>query len=93
MHRWLGVIPVCMAILSALGQSAPSSQYQPGTIMSATVHHNSGEHDTDVTQYDVSVKVGDTTYLVLYTPPRVKRTGPVLQRETAKSFEETYARR
>ncbi len=69
MHRWLGVILVYVAVLPAEGQTEPSSKYQPGTIMAATVHQNSGEQDTDVTRYDVSVKVGDTTYLALYTPP------------------------
>ena len=39
------------------------------TITAVTAHQSPGQHDTDVTQYDVSVKVGITTYVVLFTPP------------------------
>lgn len=55
-------------VLCALGQT-PSSKYQPGTITAVTAHQSPGHHETDVTQYDVSVKVGNTTYVVLFTPP------------------------
>jgi hypothetical protein len=68
MRKWLGVILFCVAILSALGQTA-SSKYQPGTIMAVTAHQTPGQHDANITQYDVSVRVGDTTYVVLYMPP------------------------
>jgi hypothetical protein len=54
--------------LSAPGQT-PSSNYQPATIMVVTAHQSPGQPGTDVTQYDVSVKVGNTTYVVLFTPP------------------------
>lgn len=67
MRGWLCVILMCVAALSASGQ-APSSKYQPGTITSVKPRQSPGQHDTDVTQYDVSVKVGDITYVVLYTP-------------------------
>ena len=32
-------------------------------------HHSSGAPNADVPQYDVSVKVGDSVYVVLYTQP------------------------
>jgi hypothetical protein len=67
MRSWFGVLLVCVAALSAVGQT-PSSKYQPGTIMAVTAHRGPGQPDADVTQYDVSVKVGNTTYVVLYTP-------------------------
>ena len=67
MRRWPGVI-LGMAVLSAFSQTS-SPKYQPGTIMDVTEHHNSAQHDTDVRQYDVSVKVANTTYVVLFTPP------------------------
>jgi hypothetical protein len=67
MRRWPGVILVCISVLSALGQTS-SSRFQPGTVMAVTEHHNSGQHDTDVRQYDVSVKVGNATFVVLFTP-------------------------
>jgi hypothetical protein len=68
MSRCLGVILVWVAFLSALGQT-PSSNYQPGTIMAVKARHNPAKPDTDVTQYEVSVKVENATYLVLFTPP------------------------
>ena len=73
MRRCLGVMLVCVAVLSALGQP-PSSNYQPATIMVVTAHQSPGQSGTDVTQYNVSVKVGDTTYVVLFTPPNGSNT-------------------
>ena len=73
MRRCLGAIMVCVAVLSAFGQ-APSSKYQPGTIMAVTARQSPGQPDTDVTQYEVSVKVGNTTYVVLFTPPNGSTT-------------------
>src|SRR5271167_1721287 len=73
MHRWLGAILLCVAVLSGFGQT-PSSRYQPGTIMAVTAHQSPGQHGTDVTQYDVSLRVGNMTYVVLYTPPNGANT-------------------
>ena len=60
MRRWLSVILFGVAALPALGQT-PSSKYQPGTIMAVSAHQSSGQAN-EVTRYDVSVKVGNTTY-------------------------------
>src|SRR5215469_13936879 len=49
----------------ALSQNS-SSEYQPGTIMKAVRHPSTGGQSQ---QYEVSVKVLDTVYTVLYTPP------------------------
>ncbi len=67
MHKWIGVVLFCVAIVSAPGQT-PSPRYQPGTIMAVTRHQSPEQHDGTVTQYDVSLKVGGMTYVVLYTP-------------------------
>ena len=48
----------------ALSQN--SSEYQPGTIMKAVRHPSTGGQSQ---QYEVAVKVLDTVYTVLYTPP------------------------
>ena len=67
-HRQLGVILLCVSALVALGQS-PSSKYQPGTITAVTAHQNApGDSGEDVARYDVSVKIGNVLYVVLYTP-------------------------
>ena len=53
--------------LTALGQTS-SSDFQPATVMAVAAHPKTGQAD-EVARYDVSVKVGDTMYVVLYTPP------------------------
>jgi hypothetical protein len=45
-----------------------SSKYQPATITSVTPHPRT-PGEPDVARYDVTVKVGNTVYVVLYTPP------------------------
>lgn len=65
---------ICAASLSAMGQT-PQPNYQRGTITAVTAHQNtSGESSRDVVQYDVSVKVGNTNYVVLFTPPNGSNT-------------------
>jgi hypothetical protein len=73
MRRCLNAILVWVAVLPVLGQT-PSSNYQPGTIMAVTAHQSPGQSEADITQYDVSVKVANTTYLVLFTPPNGSNT-------------------
>jgi hypothetical protein len=66
MRRLIGVIGLCLLTLTALGQS--TSKYQVATITEVKPHQNSGTGASDIVSYDVSVKVGDTIYVVLYTP-------------------------
>ena len=68
MHRYLGLILMCTSALPIVAQT-PSAKYQPGTITAVTVHRSApGENNGDVTRYDVSVKVRNVVYVVLYTP-------------------------
>ena len=68
MLKHTGVILICIAALASLGQTS-SAKYQPGTITAVTVHQSApGEGSADVTRYDVSVKVRNVVYLVLFTP-------------------------
>ena len=68
MHKRLIATLICMSALSTLGQTR-SSKYQPGTITAVTVHQSApGEKSGDVTRYDVSVKVRNVVYVVLYEP-------------------------
>jgi hypothetical protein len=60
-------ICICLATLPALGQSA--AKYQVGTITDVKPHRAAAEAGSDVISYDVSVRVADTIYQVLYTPP------------------------
>ncbi len=70
MHRlMIFVVLFCGASVSAFAQ-ASSSQWQRGTITAVTTHrYGSTERASDTAQYDVTVKVGDTIYVVLYAPP------------------------
>lgn len=58
------IVIALSAIPMALSQN--SSQYQPGTIMKVVKHPSATGQNQ---QYDVSVKVLNTMYTVLYTPP------------------------
>lgn len=63
------LILICGIALAVSGQTS-SSKYQPGTITDVIVHqHGNSPGGDDVTRYDVSVKIGNTEYVVLYTPP------------------------
>ena len=69
MREWFTIILLCIATVRAPCQMT-SSEYQPGTIMKVTTHQRApGELDDHIARYDVEVKVGNTVYLVLYTPP------------------------
>ena len=67
MRRLIGVIALCLLTFSALCQSA--SKWQIATITEVKPHPAAGDDASDPTSYDVSVKVGDTIYVVLYTQP------------------------
>jgi len=67
MTKW-----VCVFLLSVatVFSQTSGSKYEPGTITAVTPHQTApGEPDGSVARYDVSVKVGNTVYVVLYTPP------------------------
>jgi hypothetical protein len=67
MLRPVGLFLICSTMFPAFGQS--TSKYQVGTITEVRAHQAAGSGTFDVANYDVSVKVGDTIYVVLYTPP------------------------
>jgi len=66
MLRLLGPFLVFLTLLPAFGQS--TSKYQVGTITEVKAHQSAGSGTSDAASYDVSVKVGDTIYVVFYTP-------------------------
>ena len=67
MRRLICLICICLGTLPAICQSA--SKYQVGTIIDVKTHQEIVDASSDVVRYDVSLKVADTIYLVLYTPP------------------------
>ena len=70
MLKHLSLILIGVSVLTGVGQTS-SGKYQPGTITAVTSHQNApGEPGDDATRYDVSVKIRDVVYVVLYTPQR-----------------------
>ena len=45
-----------------------TSKYQPAQIMAVKVHEPTGNEDSRVVRYDVTVYSGDMEYVILYTP-------------------------
>jgi len=60
------VVGILVATLPLFSQSV--SNYQVGTITEVKNHQATGDR-SDIVSYDVSVRVGDTIYQVVYTPP------------------------
>ena len=67
MQRLIVVVTLCLLTLAALGQS--TSKYQVAIITEVKARQVAGDSASDASSYDVSVKVGDTIYVVLYTQP------------------------
>jgi len=67
MRRLIAVIALCLLTFPAFCQS--TSKYQIGIITEVKPRQAAGDGASDSTSYDVSVKVGDTIYVVLYTQP------------------------
>jgi hypothetical protein len=67
MRRLIAVIALCLLTFPAFCQS--TSKYQIGLITEVKPRQAAGDGASDPTSYDVSVKVGDTIYVVLYTQP------------------------
>jgi len=67
MQKILCVICVCWLIVPLFGQS--SSGYQVATITEVKLHQPAAGANSTAVSYDVSLKVGNTIYVTLYTPP------------------------
>lgn len=68
MYRLIVVVTVCLLTLAAVGQSA--SKYQVALITEVKARQaTAADSASSPASYDVSVKVGDMTYVVLYTQP------------------------
>jgi len=68
MRRSIAVVLMCLLTSLVFAQSA-SSEWERGTVTAVGTHlYGPGERASDAVQYDVSVKVGNTMYVVLYAP-------------------------
>jgi hypothetical protein len=66
MMKLLRVICISLMAASSFGQSA--QHYQVAVIVSVKPHQASADNNSGANRYDVSLKVDDTIYVVLYTP-------------------------
>jgi hypothetical protein len=67
LRRLIPVLALCLMTLPALCQSA--SKWQIATITEVKPRPAAGEDVADAVTYDVTVKVGDTIYVVRYSNP------------------------
>jgi hypothetical protein len=72
MLRLVGLSCICLTTFPGFCQS--TSKYQVGTITEVKTHLTDAGSGSDAVSYDVSVKMGDTIYVVLYTPPLGEET-------------------
>ena len=63
------ILLVLMAVLCSItaARCQNAASYQVGTILEVKEHQPTGNEDS-TKRYDISVKVGNTAYLVLFTP-------------------------
>jgi hypothetical protein len=66
MLKAMGVFLMSLSALSMFSQS--KSEYQAATITTVQPHQRAAGSDTSVASFDVSLRIGDTVYVVLYTP-------------------------
>jgi|SRR5579862_2299996 hypothetical protein len=67
MRKILCILLMCAFVATATGQS--TSKFQPGLIMSVKEHPEQNVASDAPKRYDVAIKVGNTIYSCLYTPP------------------------
>jgi hypothetical protein len=66
MLRTVCAICICLAVLPAVGETG--TKYEIGTIIGVKPHPSAADNPlTGVGEYEVSIKVADTIYVVLYT--------------------------
>jgi hypothetical protein len=72
MLKFVTIFLVCLTALPTFSQS--TSKWVVGTITNVKIHQTPDPDDFGTVSYDVSVKVGNTVYVVLYTPPLEEET-------------------
>ncbi len=65
MLKSLFLIILCAVALPAFCE--PSAKYEVATILDVKPHQTAGDNSSSAASYDISIKVGGTVYLVLYT--------------------------
>jgi hypothetical protein len=61
------ICAICIALVTLPAFCEPAAKYEVATIMDVKPHQSSADSPSAVARYDISVKVGGTVYVVLYT--------------------------
>lgn len=69
MLKNLTVAFMCLCSVLGFSDSAANAKYRIGTVLAVTPHASDAGADSSNPSYEVSVKVGNTVYVVLYAPP------------------------
>ena len=72
MRRFVTIFLFCLTAVPTFCQT--SSKWVLGTITDVRIHQAAESDSFGTVSYDVSVKVDDTIYVVLYTPPLGEQT-------------------
>jgi uncharacterized secreted protein with C-terminal beta-propeller domain len=68
MHKFLLVAFLAISLLFGYAQNTTAPQWQSGTII-AVAPHTPPSEDPELKDYDVTVRVGPTVYVALYSAP------------------------
>jgi hypothetical protein len=68
MLRKLMLICAYLCSIPVLCESVGRAKFQIATILTVQPHSSDANSDSSALSYDVSVQIGNTVYLVLYTP-------------------------
>lgn len=69
LRKFALIICICLCAVFAYSQSAAKTKYRIATVLEVVRHDSNGVADSSTPVYDVSVRVGNMIYVVLYTPP------------------------
>jgi hypothetical protein len=68
MVRKLVVIYLCLCSVLMFAETGTGTKYRVATIVAVNPHASGANAASSAPSYDVSVQVGNTIYVVLYTP-------------------------
>lgn len=74
MHKVITIISLILILALVVLCQTASSRYQPGTIIAVQPHQGDSPNDKSLTAYEVSVRIDDTVYVVLYALPNGSNT-------------------
>jgi hypothetical protein len=71
------LILLVLAVVTTLplwAQAVPAQDYKVGTLLAVARHREPTSNADATLRYDVTVRIGDTVYVALFTPPNGSKT-------------------